>query len=114
MANTKQNPPKSPLPQPTADHVLVDKVQTAEQTPGGILIPEQIARSMDRRHPSCYGVAVAVGPDCQTVKEGDVVLFNHQESNTLEFGNRCVLVMAEMSIVARYDVPTARRAGLKV
>lgn len=97
-------------PEALNDNVLVERAQLADVTPGGIVLPK--AR---KEPPPCYGVVAGVGPDVKSVTVGEVVLFDHQESRTLEYGKQILLVVAESSLYARFpSVEEAQQAGLKL
>lgn len=98
------------FPEALNDNVLIDRAKIADRTAGGLILPK--AR---KEEPPCYGLVVAVGPEVKSVSNGEVVLFDAQESRTMEFAGQVLLVVAEQSLYARYpDAQTAQQAGLKL
>jgi len=56
--------------QPTADRILLEVIK--EESVQGIILPELAMRKAGEPF---VGVAVAIGPECEFVQVGDMVLF---------------------------------------
>ena len=100
MATSTQ--PKVNL-RPLADRVVLEVLDDAEQTAGGIYIPDS-AREKPQR-----GVVLAVGEgrlrddgkrDPMSVKVGDKVLFAKYGGTDVKFGEKEVKILSEKDILA--------------
>jgi chaperonin GroES len=67
---------------PTRDLVLIEAVDHKKQTDSGILLQE------DWKTLPMEGKILAVGPEVETLKEGDTVVFNRYASIVLEGSQR--------------------------
>ncbi|PNH05805.1 chaperonin [Tetrabaena socialis] len=76
---------------PLLDRVLIDKVQAATKSTGGILLPESVSQKVNE------GLVVAVGPGRRNkdgdllpvaVKEGDKVLLPEYGGSQIKLGDK--------------------------
>ena len=70
--------------------------QSEYQHPSGVIVVES-------HSPEVIGTVIACGPDVQTVKRGDVVLFTAQAGSEMRLGETQTLVMTEDEILAVWD-----------
>ncbi|GIX02972.1 MAG: co-chaperone GroES [Thermogutta sp.] len=89
--------------QPLADRVVVEREESEEKTPGGILLPDTAKKKPSR------GVVVSVGPgrllDDGTraplqVKVGDRVLFSSYAGDEFRMGDQEYVLLREEDILA--------------
>lgn len=89
---------------PLDDRILVEVVESATRTPGGLFIPDSVDRSERHRQ----GTVVAVGRGHVGLKGklrpldvqlGDIVLFDHYMGSPLEVGGKDVLVLRESQLL---------------
>lgn len=84
------------------DRLIVERVDAAGQTPGGLFVPEPA-----RERPSC-GIVRAVGPGMAefggfvetTVKVGERVFFGRFAHDEIEHGDKTYLVLRERDVLA--------------
>lgn len=77
--------------------VLVRPENQAEhQNPSGVIVVESHA-------PEVIGTVLSVGPDVDSVRPGDVVLFTAQAGMEVELGEPKTLMMTEDEILAVWD-----------
>ncbi len=81
---------------PVGDFIAL-KVHQVDETPAGIVMPDGVADPLV----TPTGTAIAVGPDCKYVKEGDLVLVNGNTVgiNVYHGGSGKVFVIAEKNVV---------------
>lgn len=94
---------------PLDDRVVIDPLEAATVTPGGIIMPDNA-----RGRPS-KGTVVAVGPGrfiadsmdqrmpCQ-VKEGDTVLFTLYAGDDIDVGGKAMKIMKDSDILGVLEV----------
>lgn len=92
---------------PLSDRIVIEPLEPAQQTPSGIILPDQ-AKGRPTK-----GRVVGVGPGrfvadeasgvhviaCQ-VKVGDVVLFTQYAGSDIEDGERDLKILSECDILA--------------
>ena len=89
---------------PLSDHILIEPIEQAEQTEGGIILPS----TADKERPE-QGKVIAVGPGKKTssgntipmeVKEGDKVLFTKYGPNEIKVDKKEYLIAKQEDILA--------------
>lgn len=88
---------------PLSDFVLVEPVKPQEKTPGGILIPENVAKEAPRQ-----GTVIAVGPGRYEsgnivptwLMAGDVVLYRCYAGDEVTVDDKKLLLMRVPDIMA--------------
>jgi chaperonin GroES len=89
---------------PLADHILIEAIEQAEQTKGGILLP----KTADKERPE-QGKVIAVGPGkkdsdgkiiAMDVKPGDKVLFTKYGPNEIKVDDKEYLIAKQEDILA--------------
>jgi chaperonin GroES len=81
---------------PTADRLLIQRIDADDVSEGGIIIPENAKKKPDRGH------ILAVGPDVSDeVAVGDEVLFAKYAGHVLGEGDVSVLLMHEHELIAK-------------
>ncbi len=89
---------------PLDDRVVVEVVESEDQTPGGIYLPDTAKEKPQE------GIVVAVGPGKMleageraepAVKAGDKVLYSKYGGTEIEAGGKEYLVMRESDILAK-------------
>jgi len=78
---------------PLHDRVIVQRKAEEEKTAGGIYIPDSAKEKPQG------GIIVAAGPKCQTVKEGDVVLFAKYAGSEFSMDGEDLIIMREDDIL---------------
>ncbi|MCK5020322.1 MAG: hypothetical protein KAS32_25005 [Candidatus Peribacteraceae bacterium] len=79
---------------PLKDKVIVKRVEEADKTDGGIIIPDAAKQQQEE------GLVVAVGADSMDVSEGDRVLFGQHSGTDIDIKGVPHLVMNETNIFA--------------
>lgn len=78
--------------------VLVEKEEEKkeeERTPSGLYIPQtQSKQAMHER-----GTVVQIGPECETVKEDDFIIYDKMAVRSLEMNGKEYVLLNEESIV---------------
>jgi len=85
-----------------ADRILVRRDDPEAVSAGGIVIPDQA------RTPTQTGTVLIAGPDVQTLKVGDEIVFLNYGFTTLCIADELVLVMQEedvMIVFTEREVP---------
>ena len=85
--------------EPLLDRVLVEVVKKDERTESGIILPDTIN---DTNLPKQTEV-IAVGKDCEVVKEGETILFSKFSGVEVEYKKRDLVVIQEKEILARVN-----------
>ncbi len=89
---------------PLADHILIEPMEQAEQTKGGILLP----KTAEKERPE-QGKVVAVGSGKKNsegkivpmeIKEGDKVLFTKYGPNEIKVDDKEYLIAKQEDILA--------------
>jgi len=102
-AATKRTKRTAPRLEPLGDRILVEREQSEETTPGGIVLPDN-ARDKSKR-----GKVLTVGPGKlnkdgrrmpPTVKPGDRVLFGGYSGEEIKVDGQEVLLIREDDILA--------------
>jgi len=78
---------------PLSDRVIVKRKEEQEKTAGGIYIPDSAKEKPQG------GEIVAAGPDCQTVKAGDSVLFAKYAGSEFALDGDDLIIMREDDIL---------------
>jgi len=78
---------------PLHDRVIVKRKEEEEQTAGGIYIPDSAKEKPQG------GEIVAAGPECKTVKEGDMILFAKYAGSEFSMDNEDLIIMREDDIL---------------
>lgn len=87
---------------PLADKVVIEILESQEQTPGGIIIPDT-AREKPQQ-----GVVLAVGPgkmlesgqrEAMSVKAGDKVLFQKYGGTDIKIESKEIKILSERDIL---------------
>ena len=78
---------------PLSDRVIVKRKEEQEKTAGGIYIPDSAKEKPQG------GEIVAAGPDCQTVKKGDSVLFAKYAGSEFALDGDDLIIMREDDIL---------------
>jgi len=95
---------------PLHDRVLIRRIEAAEKTAGGIIIPDTAKEKPQE------GEVVAVGPGARNeqgqivaldVKAGDRVLFGKWSGTEVKVGGEELLVMKESDIIGIVETATA-------
>ncbi len=73
--------------QPLGNRVLVERVEDAQTTASGIIIPDNA-----KEKPS-QGKIIAVGGDVETISVGDVVVFGKYSGNEITLNSHAYLIM---------------------
>ncbi|MBD3800207.1 MAG: co-chaperone GroES [Campylobacterales bacterium] len=73
--------------QPLGNRVLVERVEDAQTTASGIIIPDNA-----KEKPS-QGEIVAIGADVETIAVGDTVVFGKYSGNELSLDGKEYLIM---------------------
>lgn len=90
---------------PLGDRVIVQRVEKEQRSPGGIVIPDTVAKG----EKPVEGVVAAVGPGKHMengdhraidVKKGDKVLFGKYAGSEVKIGDKDFLVLREDDIMA--------------
>lgn len=74
--------------------IAVIPLYDADVSPGGIIIPEMAKERCDQ------GVVKYVGPDCQYLVPGDLVLFSGYTGQTVRIDNEVLIFMREDAVSA--------------
>ncbi len=91
---------------PLDDRVVVEAVESDDQTPGGIYLPDTAKEKPQE------GIVIAVGPGKvlengeraePSVKTGDRVLYGKYGGTEIEAGGKEYLVMRESDILAKLE-----------
>lgn len=81
---------------PLGHNVIVRRIPIPERTTAsGVIIPNQAPL-----HHSDRGKAIAVGPKCRSVRQGDVVLFGGRMKADLTLDGQDLLCIPEDEIIA--------------
>lgn len=78
---------------PLHDRVIVKRKEEEQKTAGGIYIPDSAKEKPQG------GEVVAAGPECQTVKAGDVVLFAKYAGSEFSQDGEDLIIMKEDDIL---------------
>ncbi|EGB16033.1 Chaperonin Cpn10 [Pseudodesulfovibrio mercurii] len=78
---------------PLNDRVIVQRKEGEEKTAGGIYIPDSAKEKPQN------GIVVAAGPECKTVKEGDIVLFAKYAGSEFSMDDDDLIIMHEDDIL---------------
>jgi len=81
--------------QPLFDSVHVRIQEDKRETDGGIVIPSTHSADRPQR-----GTVLSVGPKCETVKEGDDVLFKTYSPDVIMLGEEKITLLSEKDILA--------------
>ena len=79
---------------PFGTRCVVKRRETKTETAGGILLPGEAEKLPE-------GLVISVGDKCETVKEGDYVLFGNYSGHEVITGGMDCLVVLEEDIVGR-------------
>jgi chaperonin GroES len=97
---------------PLHDRVLVRRIEAAERTAGGIIIPDTAKEKPQE------GEVVAVGPGARDesgklvpldVARGDRVLFGKWSGTEVRIDGEELLIMKESDLLGVIEVPAARK-----
>jgi chaperonin GroES len=96
---------------PLHDRVLVRRIEQAEKTAGGIIIPDTA------KEKPMEGEVVAVGPGARgddgnlhplDVKKGDRILFGKWSGTEIKLDGEELMIMKESDIMGIVDKPAAK------
>mgnify|MGYP000221116608 CR=1 FL=1 len=82
---------------PLHDRVIVKRTAEEETTAGGIIIPDSAKEKPQG------GEVLAVGPECQTLKNGDTVLFAKYAGTEFASNGDDLLIMREDDILGVFE-----------
>lgn len=78
---------------PLGKRVLISAEEMQEKTQGGIIIPDAAKQKVPR------GYVIAVGPNVETVKVKDLVLYTQYSGNEIELDGVKYIIMSEDEIL---------------
>ena len=78
---------------PLHDRVIVQRKESEEKTAGGIFIPDS---AKEKPH---NGLVLAAGPECKTVKDGDIILFAKYAGSEFSMDGDELIIMREDDIL---------------
>ncbi len=88
---------------PLADNVIVQRVEAASVTAGGIVLPDSAKEKPQRGKVISIGDGKVLADGSRSelqVKKGDQVLFTSYAGSEVKFGGEEYLIMEESSIMA--------------
>jgi len=116
VVHTSLNPKAEPIEhisgadvEACVDHVFVLRPNRADETPGGIHLPDSVKK------PYHYGYAASVGPKVTTVAKGDWVMFAPESARDLfaDRPNQTILsVVSEDGIYGRMSTKAVQELNL--
>lgn len=80
--------------QPLANRVILEVQEHAEQSTGGIFIPDTAQEK------PYQGLVLAIGPEVSQVKIGNRVLFSKYGGSDVKLGDQAVKILSEKDILA--------------
>jgi chaperonin GroES len=78
---------------PLANRVLVERQEETNATASGIIIPD------NAKEKPLQGKAIAVGPDADGIKEGDIVVFAKYSGTEITIDGKEYLILASDDIL---------------
>jgi chaperonin GroES len=78
---------------PLANRVLVERQEETNTTASGIIIPD------NAKEKPLQGKAIAVGPDADGIKEGDIVVFAKYSGTEITIDGKEYLILASDDIL---------------
>ncbi|MCJ2164345.1 MULTISPECIES: co-chaperone GroES [unclassified Pseudodesulfovibrio] len=78
---------------PLHDRVIVKRKEKEDKTAGGIYIPDSAKEKPQN------GVVMAAGPECKTVKDGDIILFAKYAGSEFTMDSDELIIMREDDIL---------------
>lgn len=78
---------------PLANRVLVERQEETNTTATGIIIPD------NAKEKPLQGKAIAVGPDADGIKEGDMVVFAKYSGTEITIDNKEYLILSSDDIL---------------
>ncbi|WP_025270477.1 co-chaperone GroES [Hippea sp. KM1] len=81
---------------PLMDRILVEPQDLEQKTESGIIIPDTAKEKPQQ------GKVVEVGEDVETVKKGDVIVFEKYAGNEIKLDDKRYVILKEDEVLAKF------------
>ncbi|AEA34226.1 co-chaperone GroES [Hippea maritima] len=81
---------------PLMDRILVEPEDLEQKTESGIIIPDTAKEKPQQ------GKVVEVGEDVETVKKGDVIVFEKYAGNEIKLDDKKYVILKEDEVLAKF------------
>lgn len=88
--------------QPQFNQILIEVEKASDVTVSGIIIPDNSKNRLEK------ATVISVGPDVESIKEGDIILFKSYATDTIKEGDQELTFIKEEEVLATCTITTTK------